>query len=131
MPARAESGIASVYSGEKTANGEYAHATAFTAAHRTLPFGTWFEFVINQQGDVVRRRLSWFSPLTDHALFVNQRGQRVGEQTLDSLARAMAQDQARIVTAEHSSLVDRAWHSALTLLRGFINSDQASGGASA
>ena len=43
MPARAESGIASVYSGEKTANGEYAHATAFTAAHRTLPFGTFVE----------------------------------------------------------------------------------------
>ncbi|HJW46834.1 MAG TPA: DUF1631 family protein, partial [Lysobacter sp.] len=104
------------------------------AAHqllRTLPFGTWFEFVTNQQGDVVRRRLSWFSPLTDHALFVNQRGQRVGEQSLDSLARAMAQDQARIVTAEHSSLVDRAWHSALTLLRGFIKGDPASGGASA
>jgi len=29
-----------VYSGERTANGEYAHAHAFTAAHRTLPFGT-------------------------------------------------------------------------------------------
>jgi len=43
LPARAESGIASVYSGEKTANGEYAHATAFTAAHRTLPFGTFVE----------------------------------------------------------------------------------------
>lgn len=98
---------------------------------RTLPFGTWFEFVTNQQGDVVRRRLSWFSPLTGHALFVNQRGQRVGEQSLDSLARAMAQDQARIVTAEHSSLVDRAWHSAMGALRGFIRTDPASGGASA
>jgi rare lipoprotein A len=41
--ARAESGIASIYSNEKTANGEYAHATAFTAAHRTLPFGTFVE----------------------------------------------------------------------------------------
>lgn len=87
---------------------------------RTLPFGTWFEFVMNQQGDVVRRRLSWYSPLTDHALFVNQRGQRVGEQSLDSLARALAQNQARVVTADHSSLVDRAWHSALGALRGFV-----------
>ncbi|HEV8693142.1 MAG TPA: DUF1631 family protein, partial [Lysobacter sp.] len=90
---------------------------------RTLPFGTWFEFVINQQGDAVRRRLSWYSPLTDHALFVNQRGQRVGEQSLDSLARAMAQDQVRVVTIQHSNLVDRAWHSALGALRGFIASD--------
>jgi rare lipoprotein A len=38
--ASAQTGIASVYSGERTANGEYAHAHALTAAHRTLPFGT-------------------------------------------------------------------------------------------
>ncbi|MEI2456612.1 MULTISPECIES: DUF1631 family protein [Lysobacter] len=86
---------------------------------RTLPFGTWFEFVQNQQGDVVRRRLSWFSTVTDNALFVNQRGQRVGEQSLDSLARMMARDQARVVAAERSGLVERAWHAALDLLRGF------------
>ena len=87
---------------------------------RTLPFGAWFEFITNQQGDVVRRRLSWYSPMTDHALFVNQRGQRVGEQSLDSLARQLASGQVRIVTVEHSSLVDRAWHSALGALRGFV-----------
>ena len=38
--AKAQSGIASIYSNEKTANGEYAHAGRLTAAHRTLPFGT-------------------------------------------------------------------------------------------
>ncbi len=31
---------------------------------RTLPFGTWIEFVVNQQGDVVRQRLSWYSTVT-------------------------------------------------------------------
>ena len=51
--ARAESGIASIYSNEKTANGEYAHATAFTAAHRTLPFGTFVE-VTNTRTNFVR-----------------------------------------------------------------------------
>lgn len=86
---------------------------------RHLPFGTWFEFVQNQQGDAVRRRLSWFSPVTDNALFVNQRGQRVGEQSLDSLARMMARGQARVVVEERSRLVDRAWHAALDMLRGF------------
>ncbi|MBX9401815.1 DUF1631 domain-containing protein [Lysobacter sp. BMK333-48F3] len=97
---------------------------------RTLPFGSWFEFVQNQQGDVVRRRLSWFSTVTDNALFVNQRGQRVGEQSLDSLARMMARDQARVVAAERSSLVDRAWHAALDLLRGFgAKTHDAGGGA--
>ncbi|MGN7919116.1 DUF1631 family protein [Lysobacter antibioticus] len=86
---------------------------------RSLPFGTWFEFVQNQQGDAVRRRLSWFSPVTDNALFVNQRGQRAGEQSLDSLARMMARGQARVVVEERSRLVDRAWHAALDVLRGF------------
>ena len=84
---------------------------------RTLPFGTWFEFTSNQQGDVVRRRLSWFSPITNHALFVNQRGQRIGEHSLDALARMMAKDQARIVTADSGRLVDRAWHATLNALR--------------
>jgi hypothetical protein len=89
---------------------------------RTLPFGTWFEFTSNQQGDRVRRRLSWFSPVTDNALFVNQRGQRVGEQSLDSLSRMMARGQVRVVTAERGRLVDRAWHGALNALRSFAGS---------
>lgn len=86
---------------------------------RVIPFGTWIEFVTNQQGDVVRRRLSWFSPVTDNALFVNQRGQRIGEQSLDSLARMVASGQAKIVTADRARLVDRAWQAALSALRSF------------
>ena len=85
---------------------------------RTLPFGTWFEFVHNQQGDVHRQRLSWYSPVTDNALFVNARGQRAGEQSLDSLARLMARKQARVVTEERGRLIDRAWHATLRALRG-------------
>lgn len=84
---------------------------------RLLPFGTWMEFVTNQQGDVVRRRMSWFSPVTDNALFVNQRGQRIGEHSLDSLARMMAKDQVRIVTVQRAGLVDRAWNAAMSALR--------------
>ena len=86
-----------------------------------LPFGTWFEFVTNQQGDVVRRRLAWFSTITGHVLFVNQRGQRVDEQTLDSLARMMAKSQARIVTATRGRLIDRAWQATLSALRNFAH----------
>jgi len=56
--ARAESGIASVYSGEKTANGEYAHATALTAAHRTLPFGTFVEVTNTRTGRSVIVRIN-------------------------------------------------------------------------
>ena len=86
---------------------------------RVMPYGTWIEFVINQQGDVVRRRMSWYSPMTDNALFVNQRGRRVGEQSLDSVARALASGQARVVVAESGRLVDRAWQATLSTLRSF------------
>src|SRR5690606_41325618 len=84
-----------------------------------LPFGPWIEFVTNQRGDVVRRRLSGFSRITGRALFVNQRGQRVGEQSLDSVARTLAAGQARIVTAGQARLVDRAWQAAMHALRSF------------
>ena len=86
---------------------------------RQLPFGTWIEFNTNQQGDTVRRRLSWYSSVTDNALFVNQRGQRVGEQTLDSVARLIVKGQARVVTAERARLIDRAWQATLNALRSF------------
>ena len=66
-------GIASVYSGEKTANGEYAHATAYTAAHRSLPFGTFVEVTnihngrsvvvrINDRGPFVAGRIIDLTP---------------------------------------------------------------------
>ncbi|MEZ0472238.1 DUF1631 family protein [Luteimonas salinilitoris] len=86
---------------------------------RVMPFGAWIEFVTNQQGDVVRRRLSWYSTVTDHALFVNQRGQRVDERSLDSLSRMFAGRQARLVTAQRAHLVDRAWQAAVGALRKF------------
>ncbi|MGH8106357.1 MAG: DUF1631 family protein, partial [Arenimonas sp.] len=53
---------------------------------KLVAFGTWFEFTTNQQGDRVRRRLAWFSTMTGHSLFVNQRGQKVGEYHLEALA---------------------------------------------
>lgn len=91
---------------------------------RALPFGTWLEFVNNQQGDTTRRRLSWYSPLTDNALFVNNRGQRVAEMTLDHLARLMAQEQLRVVTVQSSRLVDRAWQATLSVLRTFAGQSE-------
>jgi len=84
---------------------------------RTLPFGTWFEFTTNQQGDVRRQRLSWYSLVTDNALFVTPRGQKAGEHSLDALARLMAHGQARIVTEDKGRLIDRAWQATLRTLR--------------
>lgn len=86
---------------------------------RTIPYGTWFEFTINQQGDKARRKLSWFSTLTGRCLFVNQRGVRVEERTLDALAREVVRGTARVVEAQKESLIDRAWNAIVASLRQF------------
>jgi rare lipoprotein A len=79
--AMAQSGIASVYaySGERTANGEHAKPNGFTAAHRTLPFGTRVRVTnknngrsvvvrINDRGPFVHGRVIDLTPAAAHAL---------------------------------------------------------------
>src|SRR4029077_12249408 len=79
LMASTETGIASVYSGEKTANGEYAHAFALTAAHRTLPFGTMVKVTnietdrsvvvrINDRGPYIRGRIIDLTPAGARAI---------------------------------------------------------------
>jgi rare lipoprotein A len=58
MVASAQSGIASVYSGGRTANGERASAGGLTAAHRTLPFGTMVRVTNNRTGRSVVVRIN-------------------------------------------------------------------------
>ena len=75
------SGIASVYSGGRTASGERMNAGAMTAAHRTLPFGTSVTVVnnrtgravvvrINDRGPFVRGRVIDLSPAAARAIGV-------------------------------------------------------------
>jgi len=77
-----DSGIASVYSGGRTANGEQMNAGAMTAAHRTLPFGTHVTVVnntngravevrINDRGPFVRGRVIDLSPAAAHAIGIS------------------------------------------------------------
>ncbi len=92
---------------------------------RTLPFGTWFEFTTNQQGATVRRKLAWFSTLTGRCLFVNQRGARTDEKTLEQLARDIVRKQAKIWTEQSDSLIDRAWKAILSSLKQFAGAETA------
>ena len=79
MAASAQSGIASIYSGGLTANGEHASAAGMTAAHRTLPFGTMVRVTnehngrsvvvrINDRGPFVRGRVIDLTPAGARAL---------------------------------------------------------------
>ena len=55
---KAQTGIASIYSGGKTANGEIAKASNFTAAHKTLPFGTLVRVTHQHSGRSVVVRIN-------------------------------------------------------------------------
>ena len=79
VSASAQSGIASVYSGGRTANGEHMNSGAMTAAHKTLPFGTMVRVTnnhsgrsvvvrINDRGPFVRGRVIDLSPAAAHAI---------------------------------------------------------------
>jgi rare lipoprotein A len=77
--AAAQSGIASVYSGGRTANGEHARPGDFTAAHKTLAFGTRVRVTntrngrsvvvrINDRGPFVKGRVIDLTPAAARAI---------------------------------------------------------------
>ena len=74
-----QSGVASVYSGGRTANGEHALPSRMTAAHRSLPFGTLVRVTnrrngrsvivrINDRGPFVRGRVIDLTPAGARAI---------------------------------------------------------------
>jgi len=77
---------------------------------RQLPYGSWFEFTDPSTGEIIRRKLAWFSPITGNSLFVTRRGQRGEELNLRELARAIAAGQVRELSPQRNGLLDRAWH---------------------
>ena len=82
-----------------------------------LPHGSWFEFAGPPPLEWRRLRLSWFSQVSGNALFVNPRGQKVTEPSLDQLARDMAADRLRLVPSNQPRLIDQAWQATLHELR--------------
>jgi hypothetical protein len=101
-------------------------ATPLTSAEKemvkrihTLPFGTWFDFVTNQQGNTVRRKLAWFSTVTGRCLFVNQRGARAEEKTIDQLAKDLVSGQVRLHKEDSGNFIDRAWKAITGTLQQF------------
>jgi hypothetical protein len=82
-------------------------------------FGTWFEFVL-PGGRRARRKLAWFSTVSGRCLFVNARGGRADEMTLDDLARRIAAGDVAVVKAEPEGTVERAWKRIAESLRRVI-----------
>jgi hypothetical protein len=85
---------------------------------QALPTGTVFEFT-GPQGEKLKRRLAWFSTATGATLFVNHRGQKFTDLTMDELARQVVKGHAVVVEEQKGSTIDRAWENVLNALRSF------------
>lgn len=99
-------------------SGLSARAQTFAQELMQIEFGTWFEFLTDNQPHLLK--LSWFSPTTRNYMFVDHSGQRAAIKPLTLLATEMEQGLARIVPPEHDApLVDRALNAIYRVLQRF------------
>ena len=83
--------------------------------------GQWVIFH-RDENEPMRAKLSWISPITGHYLFVDQRGVKAAEKSLQELAEDLLTD--HIETMDEGSLINRAMHSIASNL-GAKNAPQA------
>jgi len=99
-------------------SGLSARAQTFAQELTQIEFGTWFEFLTDNQPRLLK--LSWFSPTTRNYMFVDHSGQRATIKPLTLLASEMEQGIARIVPPERDApLVDRALNAIYRVLQRF------------
>ncbi len=83
---------------------------AFTARARQLKPGSWIEFR-GTDGQRLRAKLSWVSPITGTCLFTDRKGLKAGNYTIEELAHLLRSARARLLNA--APLMDRAVRTAL------------------
>ena len=99
-------------------SGLSARAQTFARELMHIEFGTWFEFLTDNQPHLLK--LSWFSPTTRNYMFVDHSGQRAAIKPLTLLATEMERGLARIVPPEQDApLVDRALNAIYRVLQRF------------
>lgn len=87
---------------------------------RSIPVGTWLEFIVADSAKPVRRKLAWKSRVTHNILFVNQRGQKTSEMMVEELAVELSEGRARIQVEDRRNLVERAFENVLNSLRSLL-----------
>ena len=86
---------------------------------KALPYGSWLEFTINQQGQKAARKLAWFAPSSGRCLLVNARGTAMPERSLEQIARMMTRGQVAVMARQDEGMIDRAWSALMAGLRKF------------
>jgi hypothetical protein len=84
---------------------------------RLMPYGTLFDFIINQQREKIRRKLSWFSPVSNKALFVTLMGSKPYERSLNAIAIDIARKNIIVVKEEKKRYFDSVLKTIFTKLQ--------------
>ncbi len=87
---------------------------------RILPYGTVFDFFINQQRDKIRRKLSWLSPISNKALFLDQFGKQPHEVTLQRVAIDIARGNVVQVEVESGGYFEKALNRIVKSLKSLV-----------
>ena len=75
----------------------------------------WLDIADPAEDRVVRRRLGWVSPRSGQALILNRRGQRISNDSLDSLARRLVAGELKMVETD-THPAELAWQAILANL---------------
>lgn len=82
----------------------------YLQAAQELKNGEWVEFISAEEAeDNIRAKLSWVSPISQRLLFVNARGLKVTDKTVDELAHEFRVNLARVL--QQVPIFDRAMSS--------------------
>lgn len=83
-----------------------------------LAFGTWFTFSLEEDAVPMRLKLSWFSQLSGNYMFVDSMGIKAAVKNRIELATLIADGQARIITDDRQTFVQRAMCAVRRMLNG-------------
>jgi rare lipoprotein A len=83
------------FAGRKTASGERFDPSQMTAAHRTLPFGTWVEVVRVDTGQSVKVRITDRGPFGHEDRVIDL--SRAAAEAIDLVRKGVAKVQLRVV----------------------------------
>lgn len=82
----------------------------------SLAFDTVFEFSATEESPARRLRLAWFSKISSNYMFVDAMGVKAAEYSRTNLARSLCTGQARMLTRQYKSFIDRALDNILSWL---------------
>lgn len=100
--------------GDKTAT---TSVDQFVRQANALEVGQWFEFT-DEHDKKVRAKLSWKSQVTSSCVFVNRKGVKVAEKTLQGLAVELRRGAVRVLAQSDLPLMERAFTAIMATIKG-------------